>query len=159
MSGIFGTKDNQEDDEPVIEVSTIPHIRHTNFPSPPTCYPHTLTSHSFILAQSIQIPDFVDNAPTWEELEQLLAQKQAELGWTEPDLTNGPTSSQSLLRLFGSTGEPRVKLYRDRAAWCPYCHKVWLLLEEKRIPYKVEWINMRYVGDECLSFAGSLRLL
>lgn len=28
-------------------------------------------------------------------------------------------------------------------AWCPYCQKVWLQLEEKRIPYKIEWINMR----------------
>jgi hypothetical protein len=24
---------------------------------------------------------------------------------------------------FGTTGEPRVLLYRDSAAWCPYCQK------------------------------------
>ena len=32
---------------------------------------------------------------------------------------------------------------RDDAAWCPYCQKVWLQLEEKRIPYVIEKINMR----------------
>ena len=33
---------------------------------------------------------------------------------------------------------------RDDAAWCPYCQKVWLQLEEKRIPYTIEKINMRW---------------
>ena len=31
----------------------------------------------------------------------------------------------------------RVTLFRDHHAWCPYCQKVWLFLEEKQIPYKV----------------------
>jgi glutathione S-transferase len=34
----------------------------------------------------------------------------------------------------------------------PYCQKVWLTLEEKRIPYKVEKINMRCYGDKPASF-------
>jgi hypothetical protein len=25
--------------------------------------------------------------------------------------------------------EPRVLLYRDSAAWCPYCQKIWMQLE------------------------------
>jgi len=40
----------------------------------------------------------------------------------------------------------RVTLYRDHAAWCPYCQKVWMMLEEKQIPYKIECINMRSYG-------------
>lgn len=35
---------------------------------------------------------------------------------------------------------------------CPYCHKVWLQLEEKRIPYTIEKINMRCYGDKPASF-------
>ncbi|CAN0530534.1 unnamed protein product, partial [Scytosiphon promiscuus] len=36
----------------------------------------------------------------------------------------GPPHTDAKLRLFGSTGEPRVIFYRDTAAWCPYCQKV-----------------------------------
>ena len=43
-------------------------------------------------------------------------------------------------------------LARDHAAWCPYCQKVWLQLEEKRIPYIIEKINMRCYGDKPPSF-------
>lgn len=64
----------------------------------------------------------------------------------------GPTNAQSLIRLFdtvlpaGVTPEsfvPEVTLYRDSAAWCPYCEKVWLQLEEKRIPYNLVKIPLR----------------
>ncbi len=38
----------------------------------------------------------------------------------EIDLVNGPTNSQSLLRLFGhAESDVRVTLYRDHHAWCP----------------------------------------
>jgi glutathione S-transferase len=47
-----------------------------------------------------------------------------------------------------SEEDVRVTLFRDTAAWCPYCQKVWLLLEEKRIPFKVSKINMRSYGDK-----------
>ena len=36
----------------------------------------------------------------------------------------GPSNPLSLRRTFGTTGEPKLKLYRDHAAWCPYCQKV-----------------------------------
>lgn len=34
----------------------------------------------------------------------------------------------------------------------PYCQKVWIALEEKRIPYKVEKVNMRCYGDKPSEF-------
>ena len=54
------------------------------------------------------------------------------------------------MRLFDAADESevRVTLFRDTAAWCPYCQKVWLMLEEKRIPYKISKINMRSYGDK-----------
>jgi len=45
-----------------------------------------------------------------------------------------------------------VTLYRDSASWCPYCQKVWTMLEEKRIPYRIEKVNMRCYGEKPASF-------
>ncbi|MFS6827933.1 glutathione S-transferase family protein [Cyanobium sp. ATX-6F1] len=78
---------------------------------------------------------------SWEELEALAP--------SEPERVNGPTSSQARLRLFGaSEADVRVTLYRDNHAWCPYCQKVWLWLEEKRIPYRVQKVSMRCYGEK-----------
>ena len=91
----------------------------------------------------------VTAAPSWDELQEMAAAMSVELGVPLPkdeDLVNGPPNPLSLRRMFGTTDEPRVKLYRDHAAWCPYCHKVVLQLEEKRIPYVIEKINMRCYG-------------
>lgn len=60
----------------------------------------------------------------------------------------GTPHTDAKRRLFGTTDEPRVLYYRDTAAWCPYCQKVWILLEEKKIPYEIEKINMRSYGDK-----------
>jgi glutathione S-transferase len=97
---------------------------------------------------------FADAAPSWEELATALAAARTAAGLPAgpPDYANGPTSPLASVRLFGSTGEPRVLLYRDHAGWCPYCEKVWLQLEEKRIPYRIEKINMRCYGDKPPAF-------
>ncbi|MBD2159097.1 glutathione S-transferase family protein [Limnothrix sp. FACHB-1083] len=79
------------------------------------------------------------------------------LSWTDlaaltqwqPNLVHGPTNSQAKLRLFGQPdAEPRVTLYRDHHAWCPYCQKVWLWLEEKQIPYRIEKVTMFCYGQK-----------
>jgi len=79
------------------------------------------------------------------------------LGWEQlgamtrwsKEYENGPTNSQSTLRLFGQTKDKvRVTLFRDNHAWCPYCQKVWLFLEEKRIPYSIAKVTMRCYGPK-----------
>ncbi|MEB3213479.1 MAG: glutathione S-transferase family protein, partial [Leptolyngbyaceae bacterium] len=56
---------------------------------------------------------------------------------------------QARLRLFGhDESEVRVTLYRDNHAWCPYCQKVWLWLEEKQIPYRIEKVTMFCYGTK-----------
>lgn len=79
------------------------------------------------------------------------------LSWTELELltdfsvdtVNGPTNAQACLRLFGLTeSNLQVTLYRDNHAWCPYCQKIWLWLEEKQIPYRIEKVTMFCYGEK-----------
>jgi glutathione S-transferase len=65
------------------------------------------------------------------------------------DPANGPTNAQSRLRLFGQPEAAiRVTLFRDHHAWCPYCQKIWLWLEEQRIPYRIEKVTMFCYGEK-----------
>jgi glutathione S-transferase len=82
---------------------------------------------------------------------------QLPLGWSElealtdfqSDPVNGPTNAQSCLRLFGQPEtQVRVTLYRDHHAWCPYCQKIWLWLEEKQIPYRIQKVTMFCYGEK-----------
>ena len=78
---------------------------------------------------------------SWQELETLTNY--------QIDTVNGPTNSRARLRLFGKPeSEVRVTLYRDNHAWCPYCQKVWLWLEEKQIPYRIEKVTMFCYGQK-----------
>ncbi|MBD2327766.1 glutathione S-transferase family protein [Alkalinema sp. FACHB-956] len=78
---------------------------------------------------------------SWSELEALTD--------FQLDYVNGPTNAQSRLRLFGQPESAvRVTLYRDHHAWCPYCQKVWLWLEEKQIPYRIEKVTMFCYGEK-----------
>ncbi len=81
------------------------------------------------------------NPLSWQEL--------ATLTDFEIDRVNGPTNSQANLRLFGADESAvRVTLYRDRHAWCPYCQKIWLWLEEKQIPYRIAKVTMFCYGEK-----------
>ena len=78
---------------------------------------------------------------SWQELETLTNY--------QIDTVNGPTNSKATLRLFGhSESDVRVTLYRDKHAWCPYCQKVWLWLEEKQVPYRIEKVTMFCYGEK-----------
>eukprot|EP00887_Chlorella_sp_A99_P006697 scaffold3.g6697.t1 len=103
---------------------------------------------------------FEDNAPSWEELQaresglSMVEAKQRALGAVPPaPEADALANARAERRTFGQPDSAiRIKLYRDHAAWCPYCHKIVLQLEEKRIPYTVELINMRCYGDKPREF-------
>lgn len=90
-----------------------------------------------------------DSAPSWEKL---LAKASTE------DYINGPncispSKERESVRLFGQKeADVRIVLYRDHANWCPYCHKVQLLIEAKKIPYMVKKINLSCYGAKPVEF-------
>jgi len=78
---------------------------------------------------------------TWEDL--------SKFDIEDPDRVNGINNSYANLRLFGhNENDVIVTLYRDRHSWCPYCQKIWLWLEFKKIPYRVKKINMFCYGQK-----------
>ena len=82
-------------------------------------------------------------ALSWSELAPLAA------SYVPPDQATGPTHSQALVRTFGQPeASVRVTLFRDNHAWCPYCQKVWLWLEEKRVPYRIAKVTMFCYGQK-----------
>ena len=88
---------------------------------------------------------FVSSAPghplSWDEL--ILHTT------SEQERVQGPTNAQANLRLFGhDPNSVRVTLFRDHHAWCPYCQKIWLWLEVKQIPYKIQKVTMRCYGPK-----------
>ena len=63
--------------------------------------------------------------------------------------TDPPWLPLAVAGLFGKAEDAvRVTLYRDNHAWCPYCQKVWLWLEEKKVPYRIEKVTMFCYGEK-----------
>mmetsp|Transcript_15858 Transcript_15858/g.37438 ORF Transcript_15858/g.37438 Transcript_15858/m.37438 type:complete len:500 (-) Transcript_15858:275-1774(-) len=93
-----------------------------------------------------------DSAPAWSELQNMLeTQSTPDEKEFRPKLARGQVANaMANLRVFNKDSESakRVTLYRDSASWCPYCHKVWMLLEEKQIPYNVKRVSMSCYGDK-----------
>mmetsp|Transcript_8888 Transcript_8888/g.11462 ORF Transcript_8888/g.11462 Transcript_8888/m.11462 type:complete len:552 (+) Transcript_8888:112-1767(+) len=100
---------------------------------------------------SIPIPDWVEIRSSLERVqteEERAFRKNLKYGI-------GRGSPLHKLRLFDESNKEddvRIVFYRDSASWCPYCQKVWMSLEEKRIPYRIEKVNMRCYGDKPQSF-------
>eukprot|EP00596_Hydrurales_sp_CCMP1899_P004116 CAMPEP_0119039994 /NCGR_PEP_ID=MMETSP1177-20130426/9779_1 /TAXON_ID=2985 /ORGANISM="Ochromonas sp, Strain CCMP1899" /LENGTH=464 /DNA_ID=CAMNT_0007004597 /DNA_START=243 /DNA_END=1634 /DNA_ORIENTATION=+ len=106
---------------------------------------------------SVKSSGSIDTVPDWNSLEILLKELEHPQERTNYDLVlsgRGGANHKANIRLFDAPEGtvPDVTLYRDTAGWCPYCEKVWLQLEEKRIPYKVEKVAMRCYGDKPRSF-------
>ncbi|ACI65237.1 predicted protein [Phaeodactylum tricornutum CCAP 1055/1] len=96
---------------------------------------------------------------SWNEIRSLLESRMttnAERNFRNNLSTGyGVASPLHNVRLYDEANQEsdvRVTFYRDSASWCPYCQKVWMTLEEKRIPYRVERVNMRCYGDKPASF-------
>lgn len=95
-------------------------------------------------------------APDWDELRSMhdAQATPAQLAFRETLATSPNAASLATERRFDlpEGQSPRVVLYRDQAAWCPYCEKVWLALEEKRVPYSIFKVNMNCYGSKPPAF-------
>jgi glutathione S-transferase len=111
---------------------------------------HSVVSRSALtMAATSTIPSWselqtkVGETPVGQALNQEVKLRSKGLGAANVDNT---------LRVFDSSSTPEIVLYRDKAGWCPYCQKMMLLVEEKKIPVKISTVPMRSYGDKPTEF-------
>lgn len=117
-----------------------------------------LSSFKMSNSKASSLATFSIEIPSWEILQTTIkSTKTGENISKESELRAkgyGKPHVDASLRLHnlpeGST--PRLTFFRDTAGWCPYCQKVWMFIEEKKIPCKIEKINMRSYGDKPQSY-------
>jgi glutathione S-transferase len=97
---------------------------------------------------------FTDRAPSWAVLHSTWSEQATEEErqfrtlLASGRLPHAHASASKRLFDLPDGQEPRCVLYRDTASWCPYSEKVWLVIEEMRVPYTVEKVNMNCYGDK-----------
>ena len=79
-----------------------------------------------------------DKVSSWENLLEI-SQKNTSAEWVKR-----VGQSPSTAPVSGNRDQtPPILLYRDTNSWCPFCERVWFALEEKGIPFEVEFIDLR----------------
>ncbi|MEL4894031.1 glutathione S-transferase family protein [Crocosphaera sp. Alani8] len=81
--------------------------------------------------------------PSWNDLLEKSKNKTTVKWEIRPGQTPSSVAISSYKNDKTQTEKPAVLLYRDTNAWCPFCERVWLTLEEKQIPFAVELIDLR----------------
>lgn len=83
-----------------------------------------------------------ETIPSWSKLFEI-AKANTNAKWMrrtgQSPATTLITNSQNNI---ASGQEIPVLLYKDTNSWCPYCERVMFALEEKEIPYQVEFIDL-----------------
>lgn len=97
---------------------------------------------------------FADTPPSWDDLRMRTLRtttgERLHAEVKERAAGRGPPHIDANVRLFDArnAADVRVTLFRDAAGWCPFCQTLWLLLEEKRIPFRVCKINLNAYGHK-----------
>uniref|UniRef100_A0A7S3Z860 GST N-terminal domain-containing protein n=1 Tax=Lotharella globosa TaxID=91324 RepID=A0A7S3Z860_9EUKA len=111
------------------------------------------TEESKAALRDMPAPD-TNAAPSWKDLAATAGASSEGGEQRRASARAAEAQSRATVRLFDAPDghEPEVTLYRDSASWCPYCEKVWLMLEEKRIPYRTEFVPMSSYGRKPEAF-------
>ncbi|AFY45795.1 glutathione S-transferase family protein [Nostoc sp. PCC 7107] len=79
---------------------------------------------------------------TWEELLETARKNTSARRVKRPGQSPSTAPIPSSLHKLPPNTQPPVLLYRDTNSWCPFCERVWFVLEEKEIPFATEFIDL-----------------
>jgi len=129
------------------------------FSAPPSSTRTTTTAAKTVVMAAIGSAEATTStAPSWSALQKNAGETDAGRALNDEVALRkrgrGSAFVQNTLRLFDSDDEKDLKitLYRDHAGWCPYCQKLMLMVEEKRIPMRISLVPMRSYGDKPKEF-------
>lgn len=83
-----------------------------------------------------------DYFPAWEEIRVLAARHHPPQRVQRVNQSPSTAPVSTGLAELPPNSTPEVTLYRDANSWCPFCERVWFALEEKEIPFAVEFIDL-----------------
>ncbi|GAP99796.1 glutathione S-transferase family protein [Leptolyngbya sp. NIES-2104] len=81
---------------------------------------------------------------TWEQLLELAQSHTAARRVRRPGQLPSTVPIPSSLSQLPPGTSPPVVFYRDANSWCPFCERVWFALEEKKIPFSTEFIDLNH---------------
>ncbi|MDZ7961894.1 MAG: glutathione S-transferase family protein [Aulosira sp. DedQUE10] len=87
----------------------------------------------------MSIQDAVSN---WEQLLEIARKNTPARRVRRPGQSPSTAPIPSILHKLPPDTAPPVLLYRDTNSWCPFCERVWFVLEEKEIPFETEFIDL-----------------
>lgn len=79
---------------------------------------------------------------SWEQLFEIASSNTSAARVRRPGQSPSTAPIPSSLHKLPLNTAPPVLLYRDTHSWCPFCERVWFALEEKGIPFEVEFIDL-----------------
>ena len=83
-----------------------------------------------------------ENRSSWETLLKV-AKENTSSQWTlRPNQHPSSAPISSHLQNLNQDEKPPILLYRDTNYWCPFCERIWFALEELKIPFEIEFIDL-----------------
>ncbi len=79
----------------------------------------------------------------WASLLEVAKNKTSAQWVLRPNSSPSSAPISNDLQTLGKDEKPPILLYRDTNFWCPFCQRVWFALEELKIPFEVEFIDLQ----------------
>lgn len=83
-----------------------------------------------------------NNTLSWDQLLELAQNNTPARRVRRPGQLPSTAPIPSSLDKLPAEIPPPVLLYRDTHSWCPFCERVWFALEEKKIPFATQFIDL-----------------
>ena len=83
-----------------------------------------------------------ESLSSWENLLKVAKENTSSQWILRPNQSPSSAPISNHLQNLNEDEKPPILLYRDTNHWCPFCERIWFALEELKIPFEVEFIDL-----------------